>query len=93
MLTRNQRNRSSTRLRPAHEVISQIKWDPNLIAEDYLIGFEDRFLGVQEKELLKWKMEQTDLEFIPSHRIVWIRKNRDGEKVWDRKAKVDLLTR
>jgi hypothetical protein len=42
-------------------------------------------------DLVKWKSEQTDEEFIPMHRIVWVRKKHDdGEKVWDRRAKGDL---
>jgi len=86
------KGRTSTKLRPAQDVISRIKWDPSLNAEDFLIGYEDRFLGVKETELMKWKMEQTDMEFIPAHRIVWIRKNgEDGGIVWDRKAKLDIL--
>ena len=86
------RAKSKSKLRPAQDIISRIKWDPDLNIEDYAIGYEDRFAGVKELDLVKWKSEQTDLEFIPSHRIVWIRRKGDGgEKVWDRRMRFDGL--
>jgi uncharacterized protein (UPF0248 family) len=82
----------SRKLRPAQDVISRIRWDPTLALEDFLVGYEDRFLGVKEIELGRWKSEQTDLEFIPMHRIVWLRrKGEDGEIVWDREKRVDKI--
>ena len=69
-----------TPLRPAHEIIARIKWDPDLEIGNYLIGYEDRFVGVKEMELGRWKSESTDEEFIPLHRVVWIRlKDRGGD--------------
>jgi uncharacterized protein (UPF0248 family) len=79
-------------LRPAQDIIARIKWDPQLVVTDFLIGYEDRFVGVKETDLRKWKSEQTDEEFIPMHRIVWVRrKGEHGEKVWDRKNKIDKI--
>lgn len=84
-------------LRPAQDVISRIHWDPKLSIEEFLIGYEDRFVGVKEIELKKWKSEQTDEEFIPMHRIMWVRRKDNGgvvgEKVWDRREKIDLIFR
>jgi poly(A) polymerase Pap1/uncharacterized protein (UPF0248 family)/exonuclease III len=79
-------------LRPAQDIISRIHWDPALSVDDFVIGYEDRFVGVKEISLAKWKSEQTDDEFIPRHRIVWVK--RVGERegiVWDRRSKVDLI--
>jgi uncharacterized protein (UPF0248 family) len=57
-----------------------------------VLGYEDRFVGIKEINLSDWKSEQTDLEFIPSHRIVWVRRKGDGEeKIWDRRARFDSL--
>ncbi|KAH9215550.1 hypothetical protein DL95DRAFT_523221 [Leptodontidium sp. 2 PMI_412] len=78
----------ATPLRPAHEIIARIKWDPDLDIADYMIGYEDRFVGVKEMELEKWKSESTDEEFIPMHRVVWIRL-KDGDILWDRRRKID----
>lgn len=79
------------KLRPAGDVISRIRWDPSLDARDFVIGYEDRFLGTRETEIEKWKTEQTDLEFIPMHRVVYFKRKSDGVLVWDRETKKDLL--
>ena len=83
---------SSRKLRPVQDIMSRIKWDEAFDENDYVIGYEDRFSGVMEIDLVNWKTEQTDLEFIPTHRIVWIRrKDGEGEKVWDRRTRYDAL--
>jgi uncharacterized protein (UPF0248 family)/2'-5' RNA ligase/endonuclease/exonuclease/phosphatase family metal-dependent hydrolase len=61
-------------LRPIQDVLSRIHWDSDYDAEEYLIGYEDRFDGVKEIALTSWNREATDEEFIPLHRIVWVRK-------------------
>ena len=81
---------STNKLRPASDVLNRLRWDPNLDPSDYIIGYEDRFLGAREMSLEKWKTEQTDEEFIPQHRILYFRK-REGEVVWERKSRVDLV--
>jgi len=81
---------SSNKLRPASNVLNRLRWDPNLDPSDYIIGYEDRFLGAREMSVEKWKTEQTDEEFIPQHRILYFRK-REGEVVWERKSRVDLV--
>lgn len=59
-------------------------------SSDYIIGYEDRFLGVRETGLDKWTTEQTDEEFIPQHRILYFRRKSDGGAVvWDREARTD----
>lgn len=90
---RSSRRSAKIHLRPAQDIISRIHWDPLLAADNFLIGYEDRFIGVKEIELGKWKSEQTDEEFIPMHRIVWVRKSEvaGGGKVWDRREKLDLI--
>ena len=78
------------KLRPIQDIVNRIKWDESYNVEDYVVGYEDRFDGVMEINLQDWKTEQTDLEFIPTHRIVWIKKKGDdGERVWDRRMKHD----
>jgi poly(A) polymerase Pap1/uncharacterized protein (UPF0248 family) len=82
----------SRKLRPIQDIIARIRWDEAYGEKNFIVGYEDRFLGVKEIDLASWKTEQTDLEFIPSHRIVWIRrKGGDGEKVWDRRLRYDAL--
>ncbi|KAL2015502.1 hypothetical protein VTK56DRAFT_5357 [Thermocarpiscus australiensis] len=81
------------RFRTAADVMNRIRWDTELDSSDYVIGYEDRFIGVQEKELEAWKTEQTDEEFIPQHRIVYFKRRSDGRRVWDRRTRVDELFR
>jgi uncharacterized protein (UPF0248 family) len=93
--TTTSKKTKSKKLRPAQDIIARIRWDPTLHSDDFLVGYEDRFLGVKEIELGRWKSEQTDLEFIPMHRIVWLRRkgddNEDGKIVWDREKRLDLI--
>ncbi|KAK0108828.1 hypothetical protein ONS96_002670 [Cadophora gregata f. sp. sojae] len=83
-----QLKQKATPLRPVHEIIARIKWDADLDIANYLIGYEDRFVGVKEMELGRWKSESTDEEFIPLHGVVWIRmkdavEDGTGERVDD----------
>lgn len=101
--TKNSRSRKRTQpqpqhpvqptgyLRPASDVMNRIKWDPEIDIRDYIVGYEDRFLGIKETEMSRWKREQTDEEFIPEHRVVYFKRRSDGVKVWDRERRRDLV--
>ncbi|KAF1928917.1 uncharacterized protein M421DRAFT_420148 [Didymella exigua CBS 183.55] len=88
---------STAKLRPASDVLNRLRWDPNLDPADYIIGYEDRFLGAKETNLEKWKTEQTDEEFIPQHRILYFRKKFNNESdgkgglVWERATRTDKI--
>lgn len=77
------------KFRTAQDVINRVRWDASMDSGDYLVGYEDRFLGAREKELDEWKGEQTDEEFIPQHRILYFRRKSDGRVVWDRRTRWD----
>lgn len=79
------------KLRPAADVMSRLRWDDSMDSSDFVVGYEDRFAGIMEKELAEWKSEQTDEEFIPQHRIAYFKRRSDGVVVWDRAARVDLV--
>ncbi|KAL2869380.1 uncharacterized protein BJX67DRAFT_379398 [Aspergillus lucknowensis] len=82
---------SGGRLRPASDVLSRLRWDPNIDIDDYIVGYDDRFLGDRETPVAQWKAELTDEAFIPTHRILYFRRKSDGVRVWDRENRVDLL--
>lgn len=84
---------SSAKLRPASDVLNRLRWDPNLDPSDYIVGYEDRFLGAQETTLERWKTEQTDEEFIPQHRILYFKRKGEngGEVVWERATRIDKI--
>ncbi|KAJ2898287.1 uncharacterized protein MKZ38_004012 [Zalerion maritima] len=84
------------KFRTSADVINRLRWDPGLDSSDYLVGYEDRFLGIMERSLDLWKGEQTDEEFIPQHRIVYFKRkgkdaNGEAEIVWDRRTRKDVI--
>ncbi|CZR50360.1 uncharacterized protein PAC_00232 [Phialocephala subalpina] len=89
------RRPNSSPLRMPDDVMNRIKHDTaHYSAKEFFIGYEDRFEEKpKEVDLLKWKLEQTDEEFIPLHRVVHIRRKDEngGEVVWDRRLKLDLV--
>ncbi|KAI1326246.1 hypothetical protein F5Y16DRAFT_375716 [Xylariaceae sp. FL0255] len=99
--SKSKKNKDKTSLpsRPAYkgkfrasaDVINRIRWDPNMDSSDYIVGYEDRFLGAKERALDLWKSEQTDEEFIPQHRILYFKRASDGVVVWDRKERKDII--
>jgi uncharacterized protein (UPF0248 family)/2'-5' RNA ligase len=87
-----QQTTAKSSLRPIQDILSRLHWDDSYNAEEYVIGYEDRFDGVMEIPMTSWSSETTDEEFIPLHRIVWVRKRgEDGEKVWDRRVRYDAI--
>ncbi|KAM7196364.1 hypothetical protein V8F20_007023 [Naviculisporaceae sp. PSN 640] len=64
------------KFRTAADVMNRLKWDPQIDSSEYIIGYEDRFLGARERPLSAWKTEQTDEEFIPLHRILYFKRKR-----------------
>lgn len=77
------------KLRTAADVLNRLRWDSSLDSGDFIVGYEDRFIGAQEKALDTWKSEQTDEEFIPQHRILYFKRKSDGIIVWERKTRKD----
>jgi uncharacterized protein (UPF0248 family) len=82
---------TTKKLRPATDILNRLRWDPNLDSSDYIVGYEDRFLGTREMALDRWKTEQTDEEFIPQHRIVHFKRKSDGVVVWERETRRDEI--
>lgn len=79
------------KFRTAADVLNRLRWDPSLDSADYVVGYEDRFLGAMEKGLDAWKLEQTHEEFIPQHRVLYFKRKSDGIVVWERRTRKDLL--
>lgn len=77
------------KFRTAADVMSRIRWDPMMDSGDFVVGYEDRFVGAREKALDAWKSEQTDEEFIPQHRILYFKRKSDGVVAWERKTRKD----
>lgn len=79
------------KFRTAADVLNRLRWDPAMDSGDYIVGYEDRFVGAMERGLEAWKSEQTDEEFIPQHRILYFKRKSDQVIVWERRTRTDLL--
>ncbi|KAH8912841.1 hypothetical protein BR93DRAFT_963977 [Coniochaeta sp. PMI_546] len=77
------------KFRTAADVMNRLRWDPGMDSADFIVGYEDRFVGAREKALDTWKSEQTDEEFIPQHRILYFKRKSDGVVVWERRTRKD----
>lgn len=77
------------KFRTAADVMNRLRWDPGMDSGDFIVGYEDRFVGAREKALDTWKSEQTDEEFIPQHRILYFKRKSDGAVVWERRTRKD----
>ncbi|KAH8736645.1 hypothetical protein BGZ61DRAFT_470180 [Ilyonectria robusta] len=77
------------KFRTAADVLNRLRWDGSLDINDYVVGYEDRFTGAQEKAVGQWKSEQTDEEFIPQHRILYFKRKSDGTIMWERRSRID----
>lgn len=85
-------------LRPAKDILSRIRHDPDLGGESqYVVGYLDRHeRDPLEMDVTEWKggvSDVTDEEFIPQHRILYFRKKGDaeGKKVWERATRLDRI--
>jgi uncharacterized protein (UPF0248 family) len=86
----NANGSKGVKLRPASEVLSRLRHDRTYNIDDCLVGYKDRHMNkLQEKPAADWITETTHEEFIPQHRIEYIRKG--GEIIWDRQAKIDKV--
>lgn len=74
-----------TYLRSSDQLINRIRWDSAFDKNLLVIGYLDRFVGLQFCNL-----EEFDIGDIPFHRIVLLKY--DDKVVWDREKKIDLIT-
>jgi len=77
-------NTKKVKLRSSEAVYNQIKWDPEYDSSQCIIGYTDRFEGMQEISFEEWPTAD-----IPFHRVWYFKLN--GKVMWDRKKKEDLL--
>ncbi|EIN08401.1 hypothetical protein PUNSTDRAFT_144010 [Punctularia strigosozonata HHB-11173 SS5] len=82
---------NKAKLRTSADVYNRLMWDPMVNAGDYVVGYEDRFLGYQEVALIGWKRDIEDEAFIPFHRVVRFRRKSDNVIIWDRRSRIDRV--
>lgn len=79
-------------MKTADDVIKRIQWDANLPQDEFLVGYIDRFLGIQEKYFTSFSWEDiASVDYtvlaVPKHRIEYF-KYKDI-KVWDKPRRID----
>ncbi|OJD40443.1 uncharacterized protein BKCO1_1000292 [Diplodia corticola] len=83
---------SKAKLRPVSDVLDRLRWDDGLGGTAaYAVGYRDRFDGVLELSLDRWVAESTAEDWIPLHRVSYVKRRRDGVLVWWREGRVDLV--
>lgn len=80
------------KLRPVSDVLDRLRWDDSLGGTAaYAVGYRDRFDGVLELSLERWVAESTAEDWIPLHRVSYVKRRADGALVWWREGRVDLV--
>lgn len=79
-------------MKTADDVIKRIQWDAELPQDEFLVGYIDRFLGIQEKYFTSFSWEDiASVDYsvlaVPKHRIEYF-KYKDI-KVWDKPRRID----
>ncbi|KAK7528266.1 uncharacterized protein IWZ02DRAFT_486346 [Phyllosticta citriasiana] len=92
---------ATAKLRPIHDVLARIAHDESLGGPAaYVVGYADRFDGIKELRANCWVQESTDEEWVPLHRVRYVRRVRrgegagvdaDGEIVWSREGRLDTV--
>lgn len=82
--------RATNTMRTSYDVFNRIRWDPDLDKGEFIIGYEDRFVGIMESPFSVWENRDISQEsFIPWHRVQYF-KCKD-KIVWDRRTKEDYI--
>ncbi|KAF2138294.1 uncharacterized protein K452DRAFT_311656 [Aplosporella prunicola CBS 121167] len=83
---------ATAKLRPAADILDRLRWDAALGgAAAYTVGYHDRFDGIVEISLDAWRTDSTDDDFIPLHRVSYVKRKRDDHIVWWREGRRDEL--
>lgn len=85
-------NEKKPSMKTADDVINRILWDGELERDQFLVGYIDRFTGLQEKYFTAFSWEDIasvdyNVLAVPKHRIQYF-KYKDM-KVWDKNQRLD----
>lgn len=84
-----------SKLRPASDVLSRLRYDRTFNIDEFKVGYEDRHSAEpMEKPAEDWKTDTTHEEFIPEHRIMYFKQymgNGETEILWDKGKRIDKI--
>lgn len=77
-------------MKSSNLVIDRINHDNLLNQQQWIVGYKDRFEGIQERHFEEFNFKDTTADnFLPIHRIYYFKCNDDI--VWDRRNMVDNI--
>jgi len=85
-------DKKKQRLTPSDKIFSRIQNDPTIESNRFIIGYTDRFTGVQEIDFTSFVTLENELMYnsgVPMHRIQYFKYN--NELVWDRQTRLNLI--
>ena len=79
-------------MKTAADVIKRLQWDPDVDKEEFIVGYMDRLVGLQERPFTAFTWEDLAAvdQFalaIPQHRIQYFKYK--NVKVWDKNERLD----
>jgi len=87
--------RQKIKMKTALDVIHRIQWDEQLNADEFIVGYIDRFTGIREKPFsdFSWKhiadVDYEDEFCVPQHRIHFFKWK--AVIVWNRDNRIDYV--
>jgi len=93
--TPNTNNTDDRKLTPAHEIMRRIRWDVNLVAQDFTVFYYDRVEGTIQSSPFEARndsvagREESFVFAIPEHRIASFKYKE--RTVWDKNSRLDCV--
>jgi len=81
-------------LRSSDSIYNLLKWDTRFCdrLDDVLIGYTDRFTGIQEISFNDFSKDVSSDLFIPWHRVQYFKDKTTNALLWDRQTRADNVT-
>ncbi|CAF1585255.1 unnamed protein product, partial [Rotaria magnacalcarata] len=81
---------TGNKFRGTISIFNRILHDKTIDRSQVMLGYEDRFTGIHEMPFNEFKRVENHETGVPMHRVRYFKIN--GNIVWDRTKKIDLLT-
>jgi len=75
------------KIRPSEEIYKKIKHNPEVDSSEYIIGYMDRFTGMQEIPFDDFLVDKLNPKGVPLHRVWYFKHN--NVMIWDREKRID----
>jgi len=86
MMQAEERSGKGNKLRTSEAVYNRIKWDKEWNVDDFIVGYEDRFVGIMEIPFVEFATSD-----VPFHRVRYFKRAFNDEIMWDRATRLDKI--